>query len=81
MPAKIMGGLAELYVKPTTGQVIVRKIGIDTSSESWRAHTVPRITTFAEKMKGNNIAGGCKGKKFHAFKACLRMAGREHWNR
>ena len=31
--------------------------------------------TFAEKMKGKNIAGGCKGKKFKAFRGCLRSSG------
>lgn len=80
MPAKILGGAAEVYYKPTTGQLIMRKVGLDTSSEAWKSKTVPRINIFVEKMTGKSIATACKGKKFKAFNACLRREGRKAWS-
>jgi len=79
MPARILGGAAEVYFKPTTGQLVIRKIGLNTTSDAWRTKTVPRTVIFAEKMKGKAISSGCKGKKWAPFKSCLRMAGKAAW--
>ena len=79
MPGKILGGAAEVYYKPTTGQLVIRRIGLNTSSEKWKTRTVPRILIFTEKMTGKKIASQCKGKEWKSFKGCLRLAGKKAW--
>ena len=79
MAGKIMNGLAEIYYKPTTGQVVIRRIGLNTDTEAWKSRTVPKIVTFTEKMTGHSFPTECKGKKWKSFKACLRMKGKQRW--
>jgi len=86
MPAKIMGGAAELYLKPSTGQLIIRKIGLDTSSKLWQDKVKPKTLTFAEKMKGHSFPSACKckvgtpkGACWRAFKGCLRREGHDRY--
>ena len=78
MPAKILGGLAELYYKPQTGQLILRKVGI-TKTDKWISNVKPRTETFARKMEGHSFPSVCKGKKWKEFIACLRREGKKYW--
>ena len=39
------------------------------------ANVKAKMEIFATKMKGNKIASNCKGKKFKAFRGCLRSEG------
>jgi len=82
MPARVLGGAAEVYLKPSTGQLILRKIGLDTSTEAWQSRVKPRTITFAEKMRGHSFPTECKckpgtpkGQCWRSFKGCLRTAG------
>lgn len=80
MPGKILGGMAEVYVKPHTGQVIIRKIGVDRTPEG-QAKVTARNVIFADKAKGNKISASCKrpdlpvGARYKAHKACMRIEG------
>lgn len=64
--------MVRLYVKPSLGgQIIMRKPRTVQASAKVKAQQM----TFAGKMKGNNIAGACKGKKGRGFYGCLRTEG------
>ena len=84
MPGKIADGMAEIFIKKHTGQVIIRKTGVDRTTEG-QAKVTARNVIFTEKMKGNTISSGCKkpdlpvGQRYRAHKACMRMAGKAHW--
>lgn len=80
MPAKLSLPGTEVYFKPNTGQVIIRKTGVDRKSERVKDQNV----RFASAMRGKKIATACKqpegtpvGKKYKAFKACLMIEGRK----
>lgn len=71
-----------MYLKPSTGQLILRKIGLDTSTEAWQSRVKPRTIIFAEKMKGQSFPTSCKCKPgtpkgvcWRSFKGCLRTEG------
>lgn len=64
--------MVTLYVKPSLGgQIIMRKPRTVQKSEKVKGAQM----TFANKAKGNNIAGACKGKKGRGFYGCLRTEG------
>lgn len=74
----MLSQMVKLYVKPSLGgQIIMR-------SPTTR-QTSPRVLAsqlrFAERAKGNNIAGSCKGKKGRSFYGCLRTAGAAQFGR
>jgi hypothetical protein len=80
MPAKTSMPGVEVYHKPNTGQVIMRRIGVDRKSERVKEQNV----RFAQIMSGKKIATACKqpadkpvGQKYKAFKACLMIKGKE----
>ncbi len=80
MPAKTSIPGLEVYFKPNTGQVVLRKEGVDRKSERVKEQNV----RFATTMTGKNIPGACKqpadmppGKKYKAFKACLFVKGKQ----
>jgi len=73
MPGRILNGMAEVYFKPSTGQLIIRKVGSHQTSEKLKE--VQR--KFARKAAGNKIAKTCKGKKWSEFKSCLRVEGQK----
>lgn len=84
MPAKLSLPGTEVYFKPHTGQVIIRKIGVDRKSEAVKTQNI----RFATAMKGKKIATACKqpenmppGKKYRAFKACLFTEGKKAFGR
>lgn len=81
MPAKILGGAAEVYFKPQTGQLVIRKIGVKRESQK----VIDQNTKFSDKMTGKKGAASapakCKGKKYKEFKACLRREGKANWKK
>ena len=84
MPAKTAIPGVEVYFKPSTGQLVLRKDGIE-KTERWEQNVQPNIDKFAKRMEGNNIASIChekvkdlpKGERWRAFKACLRREGKK----
>lgn len=81
MPAKILDGAAEVYWKPKAQMLVLRKVGLDTSSEAWKKNTVPRINEFVDRMEGHSFPTRCKGKDWDPFTACLRREGRKEWRK
>jgi len=83
MPAKILNGLAEVYYKPTTGQVVFRKIGVR-KTDKWQEKVLPKVVNFEKVFTGlkgdNSLAKRCAGKKWSQFKACLRREGMKTWD-
>lgn len=80
MPAKLSLPGTEVYFKPHTGQVIIRKMGVDRRSTK----VIDQNVRFATTMRGKKIATACKqpaamepGRKYKAFKACLRIEGKK----
>jgi len=80
MPAKTSIPGLEVYFKPNTGQVILRKEGVDRKSEKVKEQNI----RFAAVMTGKNLPGACKqpttmavGKRYKAFKACLFVKGKQ----
>ena len=64
--------MVKLYVKPSMGgQIIMRKPRTVQHSE----RVMGAQMRFAEKAKGQNIAGSCKGKRGRSFYGCLRTEG------
>jgi len=88
MPAKTSIPGVEVYLKPSTGQLILRKEGIE-KTEKWLENVKPNVEKFAERMEGNDIASIChekvkdlpKGERWRAFKACLRREGKKAYER
>lgn len=70
----------DVYFKPNTAQVVMRRHGVERVSERVKAQNM----VFARAMTGKKIATACKqpagmppGKKYKAFKACLFVKGKE----
>ena len=84
MPARTTIPGVEVYFKPSTGQLVLRKMGIE-KSDRWMKNVKPNVERFAERMEGNRIASIChekvkdlpKGERWKAFKACLRREGKK----
>lgn len=75
MAGRILYGLAKIYIKPSTGQVILRK---PTSEQ--RSEALARAkANFAKKAAGNKIATACRGRKGRDFWSCLRVEGKKHF--
>lgn len=70
----------EIYNKPSTGQWVMRKTGVQRSDEG-EAKVLAKNIAFASKTTGNTVAKNCAkpnmpvGRRYKAFKACLRMEG------
>ena len=66
-----LSDMLKMYAKPSLGVLIFRK--------PRTVQTSPRVKAqqmlFATKMKGQNIAGACRGRKARAFYGCLRTEG------
>jgi len=73
MPAKVLGGMLEMYWKPSTQQLIFRS---PTSRQVSKA-VKDQQANFGRRMAGENIAGACRGKKGRSFWACLRREGKD----
>lgn len=79
MPAKSSIPGVEVYFKPNTAQVVLRKEGVERVSEKVLAQNI----RFADKTKGNTLAKNCAkpnlpvGKRYKAFKACLFVEGKK----
>jgi len=80
MPAKILRGQAKVYVKPHTGQLIIRSADTVRTPEGQAKVTV-RNNAFSAKTKGNSVSKDCAkpnlpvGQRYRAHKACLRIEG------
>lgn len=67
-----LANMYSVYLKPSMGgQLVLRNPRTNQTSPKVRAAQIQ----FAEKAKGNNIAGKCKGKKGRSFYGCLRTEG------
>jgi hypothetical protein len=80
MPGKIVQGQASIFIKKHTGQLIIRKAGVDRTPEG-QAKVTARNVAFSAKTKGNKVSSGCArpnlpvGQRYKAHKACLRIEG------
>jgi hypothetical protein len=74
MAAPTFASLYRISVRRADGGISFRPKTHDTSRPS-AAKMRAQMTLFASKMTGKNIAGDCKGKKFRAFRGCLRSRG------
>lgn len=80
MPGKIADGMASIFIKKHTGQLIIRKVGVDRSPEGQKKVTA-RNVAFAAKTSGNTVSKNCAkpnlpvGQRYRAHKACLRIEG------
>ena len=74
MAAPTFASLYRISVRRADGGISFRPKSHDTSRPS-AAKMRAQMKNFATKMKGKNIAGECKGKKFKAFRGCLRSRG------
>jgi hypothetical protein len=71
MAAPTFSALYSIAVRKADGGIIFRPKTHNIQSE--RVKTQNRL--FADKMTGKNIAGDCRGRKFKAFRGCLRSKG------
>ena len=74
MAAPTFASLYRISVRRADGGISFRPKSHDTSRPS-AAGMRAQMKNFATKMTGKNIAGECKGKKFKAFRGCLRSRG------
>ena len=70
-----IGTMVKFYVRNVDGAIIGRKP--DSNQTSTRVKN--QQMNFAERMKGNNIAGACRGKEGKAFWGCLKSEGHRQY--
>ena len=71
MAAPSFSSLYKITVRRADGGIIFRPKSHNIVSDKVKAQNI----RFAENMKGKNIAGACRGKKFKAFRGGLRSEG------
>jgi|TARA_Y100000310_G_scaffold64221_1_gene59765 hypothetical protein len=71
MAAPSFSSLYKISVRRADGGIIFRPKSHNIVSQSVKNN----LQKFAANMKGNKIASNCKGKKFKAFRGCLRSEG------
>ena len=71
MAAPSFSSLYKISVRRADGGIIFRPKSHNIVSQAVKRQN----QTFADKMTGKNIAGDCKGRKFKAFRGCLRSKG------
>ena len=71
MAAPTFSALYSIAVRKADGGIIFRPKTHNIVSDRVKAQN----RQFADKMTGKNIAGDCRGRKFKAFRGCLRSRG------
>jgi len=75
MAAPSFASLYKISVRRADGGIIFRPRSHDvTRPSAERMRT--QMGIFAAKMTGKKIASECKGRKFKAFRGCLRSRGK-----
>jgi|KNS2250_BmetaT_FD_contig_21_9064930_length_376_multi_3_in_0_out_0_1 hypothetical protein len=71
MAAPSFSSLYKISVRRADGGIIFRPKSHNIVSEKVKAQN----NRFADALRGKNIAGDCRGRKFKAFRGCLRSRG------